>query len=94
MQQSLILTLTKYVLSCCLWEIFIQKATYGHKLIQDIFPLKISNLMSVTRYVGVFLDDSILLTQDSFKDYLEKHEEMLVQLPQPCLRVNTNNGLF
>ena len=52
-----------------------------------------SNLMNVLEYVKVYLVDTLVLTKDSFEDYLEKIKEVLAKLLQADLSVHSEKTL-
>jgi hypothetical protein len=55
----------------------------------DIFQGKMSELMESLEYVRAYLDDLLCISKLSLEDHLEKLEEVLRQLCNAELKVNT-----
>ncbi len=55
----------------------------------DIFQSKMSELMETLEYVRAYLDDLFCITRKCLEDHLEKLDEVLRQLCNVGLKVNT-----
>jgi hypothetical protein len=61
----------------------------------DVFQEKISTLMSGLEFVRAYiLDDLLIISQSSWKDQLEKLEEILIRLTDAGLKVNAVKSFF
>ena len=52
----------------------------------DIFQGEMTDLISMLKYVGVYLDDLLVLTKDSFDNHLVKFEVKLLQVPYDLMQ--------
>jgi hypothetical protein len=64
-------------------KIQIQTLTHGYQdcLDSDVFQNVMSKLVQDMEYVKTYLDDLLILTNNSFKDHLLKLEMVLARLP-------------
>jgi hypothetical protein len=64
-------------------KIQIQTLTNGYQdcLDSDVFQNVMSKLVQDMEYVKTYLDDMLILTNNSFKDHLLKLEMVLARLP-------------
>jgi hypothetical protein len=71
-------------------KIQIQTLTHGYQdyLDPDVFQNVMSKLVQVIEYVTTYLDDLLILTNNSFKDHLLKLEMVLARLSTSGMRVN------
>jgi hypothetical protein len=53
-----------------------------------------SNLVQDMEYVKIYLDDLLILTNNSFKDHLHKLEMVLARLSTSGMRVNISKSKF
>ena len=60
----------------------------------DVFQEKMSELFDGFEYVRAYIDDLLILTKDSFKDHLEKLEEVLKRVREAGLKVNAPKSFF
>ena len=60
----------------------------------DIFQEKMSELMESLEYVRTYLDDLLVITNDSFNDHLRKLEIVLKRLRSANLKVNVEKSNF
>jgi hypothetical protein len=60
----------------------------------DIFQGKMSVLMESLEYVQAYLDDLLCISKSSLEDHLQKLEEVLRQLCDAGLKVNTDKSTF
>jgi hypothetical protein len=60
----------------------IQKLTHGYQdcLVPDVFQSVMSKFVHDMEYVKTYLDDLLILTNNSFKDHLLKLEMVLARL--------------
>jgi hypothetical protein len=61
---------------------------YQDCLVPDVFQNVISKLAQDMEYVKTYLDDLLILTNSSFKEYLLKLEMVLARLSTAGMRVN------
>jgi hypothetical protein len=66
----------------------------GIKIVPDIFQHVISMLVQDIEYVETYLDDMLILTNNSFKDHLLKLEMVLARLSTAPMRVNISKSKF
>ncbi len=59
-----------------------------------IFQEKMSSLMRTLEYVRVYLDDLLIITKDTYKDYLSKLRQVLKKLKNAGLRINADKAFF
>jgi hypothetical protein len=64
------------------WKIQIQALTHGYQdcMVPDVFHNIISKLVQDMEHVTTYLDDLLILTNNSFKDHLLKLEMFLARL--------------
>jgi hypothetical protein len=60
----------------------------------DIVQGKMSELMEALEYVQAYLDDLLCISRSSLEDHLKKPEEVLRQLCNAGLTVNTKKSTF
>jgi hypothetical protein len=60
----------------------------------DIFQGKMSELMETLEYVRAYLDDLICISKLSLEEHLEKLEEVLMQLCNTGIKVNSAKSTF
>ena len=60
----------------------------------DIFQEKISTLMDGLEYVRAYIDDLLCITKGSWRDHLEKLEEVLKRVSRAGLKVNAKKSFF
>jgi hypothetical protein len=60
----------------------------GIKIAPDVFQYVMSKLVQDMEYVKTYLDDLLILTNNSFKDHLLKLEMVLARLSTADIRVN------
>jgi hypothetical protein len=70
-------------------KIQIQTLTHGYKdcLVSDVFQNVMFKLVQDREYVKTYLDDLLILTNNSFKDHLLKLEMILARLSTAGMRV-------
>jgi hypothetical protein len=61
---------------------------------QDIFQSKMSELIESLEYLQAYLDDFLCISGKSLEDNLEYLDEVLRQLCDAGLKVNTDNLIF
>jgi hypothetical protein len=66
----------------------------GIKIAPDVFQNVISKLVQDMEYVETYLDDLLILTNNSFKDHLLKLEMVLARLSTAGMRVNISKSKF
>jgi hypothetical protein len=64
----------------------------GIKIAPDVFQNVMSKLVQYMEYVKTFLDDSLILTNNSFKDHLLKLEMVLARLSTTGMRLNISKS--
>jgi hypothetical protein len=71
-------------------KIQIQKLTHEYQdcLIPDVFQNVMSKLVQDMEYVKTYLDDLLILTNSSFKEYLLKLQMVLARLSTAGMRAN------
>jgi hypothetical protein len=71
-------------------KIQIHTLTHGYQdcLVPDIFQKVMSKLVQDMEYVKTYLDDLLIITNNSFKDHLLKLEMVLARLSTTGMRVN------
>jgi hypothetical protein len=62
--------------------------------VPDVFQNVISTLVQDMEYFKTYLDDSLILTNCSFKDHLLKLEMVLARLSTAGMRVNISKSKF
>jgi hypothetical protein len=77
-------------------KIQIHEFTDGYKdyLVPDVFQIVMSKLVQGMQYVKTYLDDLLILTNNSFKDHLLKFEMVLARLSTAGTRVNISKSKF
>jgi hypothetical protein len=77
-------------------KIQIQTLTHGYQdcLVPDVFQNVMSKLVQDMEYVKTYLDDLLILTNNSFKDHLLKLEIVLARLSTAGMRVNISKSKF
>jgi hypothetical protein len=77
-------------------KIQIQTLTYGYQdcLVPDVFQNVLSKLVHDMEYAKTYLDDLLMLTNNSFKDHLLTLEMVLVRLSTAEMRVNISKSKF
>ncbi len=60
----------------------------------DFFQAKMMDLMEPVEYIRAYIDDLLCISRNSLEDYLEKLEEVLRQLPDVGLKVNSDKSTF
>jgi hypothetical protein len=77
-------------------KIQIQMLTHGYQdcLVPDDFQNVMSKLVQEIEYVKTYLDDLLILTNNSFKDHLLKLEMVLARLSTAGMRVNISKSKF
>jgi dihydroorotate dehydrogenase len=66
----------------------------GIKIAPDVFQNIMSKLVQDMEYVKTYLDDLLILTNSSFKDYLLKLEMVLARLSIAEMRVKISKSKF
>jgi hypothetical protein len=66
----------------------------GIKIAPDVFQNVMSKLVQDMEYVKTYLDDLLILTNNSFKDHLLKLEMFLARLSTAGMRVNISKSRF
>jgi dihydroorotate dehydrogenase len=66
----------------------------GIKISPDFFQNFMSKIVQDMEYVKIYLDDLLIITNISFKDYLLKLEMVLARLPTAGMRVNISKSKF
>jgi hypothetical protein len=64
----------------------------GIKIAPAVFQNVMSKLVQDMEYVRVYLDDLLILTNNSFKDHLLKLEMVLARLSTDIMRVNISKS--
>jgi hypothetical protein len=77
-------------------KIQIQTLTHGYQdcLVPDIFQNVMSKLVQDMEYVKTYLDDFLILKNNSFKDHLLKLEIVLARISTAGMRVNISKSKF
>jgi hypothetical protein len=77
-------------------KIQIKMLTHGYQdcLDPDVFQNVISKLVQDMEYVKTYLDDLLILTNNSFKHHLLKLEMVLARLSTAGMRVNISKSKF
>jgi hypothetical protein len=77
-------------------KVQIQTLIHGYQdfLVPDVFQNVMSKLVQVMEYVKTYLDDLLILTNNSFKDHLLKLEMVLARLSSAGMRVNISKSKF
>ena len=71
-----------------------QRLPMGISNAPDIFQEKMSGLMQSLEYVKTYIDDTLVITKDTFVDHLKKLEQVLIRLRDAGLRVNIDKSFF
>jgi hypothetical protein len=66
----------------------------GIKITPDVFQNVMSKLVQDMEYVKTYLDDLLILTNNSFKDHLLKLEMVLAKLSTAGIRLNISKSKF
>jgi hypothetical protein len=64
----------------------------GIKIAPAVFQNVMSKLVQDMEYVRIYLDDLLILTNNSFKDHLLKLEMVLARLSTDIMRVNISKS--
>jgi hypothetical protein len=77
-------------------KIKIQTLTHGYQdyLDPDVFQNVVSKLVQDMEYIKTYLDDLLILTNNSFKDHLLKLEMVQARLSTAGMRVNISKSKF
>jgi hypothetical protein len=74
----------------------IQTLTHGYQdfLVSHVFRNVMSKLVQDMEYVRTYLDDLLILTNNSFKDHILKLKMVLARLSTAGMRVNISKSKF
>ena len=60
----------------------------------DIFQEKMSELMAGLAFVLTYIDDLLVISNDSFENHLDKLKEVLKRIQNAGLKINANKSFF
>ena len=60
----------------------------------DIFQEKIKKLFAGLEYIRAYINDLLIIRKGSFKDHLEKLEQVLNKLKGAGLKINASKSFF
>ena len=66
----------------------------GISVAPDIFQEQMHNLMEGLDYIQCYLDDLLTLSDRSYKDYLNKIEQVMKHLQSVGLKVRAKNAIL
>ena len=60
----------------------------------DIFQEKMNELFAGLEYVRAYINNLLIINKGSFKDHLEKLDQVLNKLKGACLKINAYKSFF
>ena len=68
--------------------------TMGLSNSPDIFQVKMNELCNSLEYIRTYIDDLLIISNKSFKDHINKLDEVLRKLNQKGFKVNAEESFF